>query len=295
MILHDKTKEAIVNTCQYGQWIDPRVDHSMEEVDRMSENACSVALFSTCINDVMYPESCLAAVTVLERLGCKVSVPYEQTCCGQIFSNTGYFKEALRCVKSYVEAFSDYDYVVGVSGSCVTAVRDQHPMLAAKLGDSALRLAVQSVVAKTYEFTEFIVDVLGLRDVGAFFPHTVTFHLTCHSLRMAKLGTRPMQLMEAVSGLELIDLNLKDTCCGFGGTFSLKNAALSAALVTDKAAHVQETKAEYLVTVDNACALNIGGRLHREGSPIKTLHLAEVLASTKDRPYCVHSKGAVNE
>ncbi|MCL1847737.1 MAG: (Fe-S)-binding protein [Coriobacteriia bacterium] len=247
----------------------------------------TVALFATCINDVMYPETCVATVALLERLGCEVAFPVEQTCCGQIFTNTGYHAEALGAVRAYAEAFSPYDFVVGPSGSCVASVRDQHPLLAAETGDARLMEAVASVVARTYELTEFLIDVLGLEDVGAYFPHTVTFHPTCHAVRMAKVGDRPARLLAQVRGLTLVPLEGADQCCGFGGTFSVKNDALSAALVADKASEVMRTGAEYLVNVDNACLMNIGGRLHREGGAqgggctIRTIHLAEILACTE--------------
>ena len=242
----------------------------------------TVALFATCINDVMYPDTCAATVALLERLGCKVAFPVEQTCCGQIFTNTGYHTEALGSVRSYVEAFSAYDWVVGPSGSCVASVRDQHPMLAAETGDVGFMQAVASVVAKTYELTEFLVDVLGVCDVGAYFPHTVTFHPTCHAIRMAKVGDRPNRLLAQVKGLTLLPLEGADQCCGFGGTFSVKNDLMSAAMVFDKAKEVEKTGAEYLVNVDNACLMNIGGRLSRTNSPVRTIHLAEILACTEE-------------
>jgi len=241
----------------------------------------TVALFATCINDVMYPDTCAATVTLLERLGCRVVFPIEQTCCGQILTNTGYHKEALGSVRSYVKAFSDCEYIVGPSGSCIASVRDQHPMLAAGTGDVELMQAVAKVVAKTYELSEFIVDVLGLEDVGAYFPHTVTFHPTCHAMRMAKIGDRPARLLAKVKGLTLLPLEGADQCCGFGGTFSVKNDMLSAVMVADKVSDVERTNAEYLVNVDNACLMNIGGRMHREKSRIKTIHLAEILACTE--------------
>ena len=134
----------------------------------------TVALFATCINDTMFPGTPIAVVKVLERLGCKVVFPKEQTCCGQMLTNTGYFKEAVPTVKSYVRAFEDYDYVVGPSGSCIGAVRHQHPMLAEHVGDKSLKAASEELVKRTYDFTEFLVDVLGLTDVGAYFPHRVT-------------------------------------------------------------------------------------------------------------------------
>jgi len=241
-----------------------------------------VALFATCINDVMYPDTCIATVKLLERLGCMVSFPVEQTCCGQIFTNTGYHKEALGAVRAYVEAFSSADYIVGPSGSCVASVRDQHPMLARETGDTSFVQAVDEVVAKTYELTEFLIDVLGLEHVGAYFPHTVTFHPTCHAVRMAKVGDRPYRLLKNVEGLILLPLEGSDQCCGFGGTFSVKNDLLSAAMVSDKATEVTKTGAEFLVNVDNACLMNISGRLQRLGSPVKAIHIAEILAQTKD-------------
>jgi L-lactate dehydrogenase complex protein LldE len=241
-----------------------------------------VALFATCINDVMFPETCMAVARLLSRLGCEVSFPPKQTCCGQMFTNTGYFKEALGSVRACARAFEPFDYVVGPSGSCVGSIREQHPLLAEMSGDVALQQAVEKMVAKTYELTEFIIDVLGVEDVGAYFPHTVTFHQACHSLRITKLGDRPRRLMEKVRGLTLVPLEADDQCCGFGGTFSVKNAALSADMVSEKARCVVASGAEYLVTVDNACLMNIGGALHRDQAPVRTIHLAQILASQAD-------------
>jgi L-lactate dehydrogenase complex protein LldE len=243
----------------------------------------------------MYPETCAATVRLLERLGCTIEFPVEQSCCGQIFTNTGYHAEALGAVRAYVEAFSTAEYIVGPSGSCVASVRDQHPMLARETGDTAFIAAVEAVVAKTYELTEFLIDVLGVEDVGAYFPHTVTFHPTCHAVRMAHIGDRPYRLLSKVEGLTLLPLEEADQCCGFGGTFSVKNDLLSAALVSDKAAEVEKTGAEYLVNVDNACLMNIGGRLHREGSAVKTIHLAEILASVQDELGAQYEPGKHHE
>ncbi|HOC13961.1 MAG TPA: (Fe-S)-binding protein [Propionicimonas sp.] len=240
-----------------------------------------VALFATCINDAMMPAAPEATVRLLERLGCTVEFPRQQTCCGQILTNTGYFDEAVGTVKAYVGAFSDYDYIVGPSGSCVASVRHQHPMLARHSGDSGLEKAATAAASRSYELTEFLVDVLGVVDVGAYFPHRVTYHPSCHATRMAKIGSRPYQLLEAVRGLELVPLPHAEECCGFGGTFSLKNPDISIAMASDKARHVRSTEAEYLVAADNACLLNIGGVLHRQFSGIKTIHLAEILAQTE--------------
>lgn len=241
-----------------------------------------VALFATCINDTMFPSTPKAVVAVLERLGCTVEFPTEQSCCGQMLTNTGYFKQALPTVKSYVKAFDSYDYIVGPSGSCVGAVRHQHPMLARRAGDEGLAQASESVITRTYDFTEFLVDVLGVTDVGAYFPHRVTYHPTCHSVRVAKVGDRPMRLLEAVHGIDLVPLPFSDQCCGFGGTFSVKNPDVSVAMGADKAHHAMETGAEYLVTGDNACLMHIGGILHRMSTGIRTIHLAEILAHTDE-------------
>lgn len=240
-----------------------------------------VALFVTCSGDAMFPDTPKAMVTVLERLGCTVEFPAAQTCCGQPFVNSGYFDETVPVVRSYVETFEPYEYVVAPSGSCVGSVRHQHVMLAEHAGDEELAERARAVAAKTYEFTELLVDVLGVTDVGAYFPHSVTYHPACHSLRITKLGDRPMRLLQAVRGIEVRELTDAEQCCGFGGTFALKNPDVSVAMASDKARHVADTDAEYLVTGDNLCALNISGVMSRQRSGVVPVHLAEVLASTE--------------
>lgn len=241
-----------------------------------------VALFATCVSDVLYPNTPLSSARLLERLGVTVDLPSEQTCCGQIMTNTGYFKEALGSVRAFVRAFAPYDYIVAPSGSCVAAVREQHPMLARDSGDTELIKIVDEVVARTYELSEFLIDIVGVEDVGARFAHTVTFHRTCHAVRNAQLGDRPLRLLSKVRGLELVPLAHWDVCCGFGGTFSLKNPEISASMAQEKAASVEATGAEYLVSVDNACLLNISGILSRDGSAVKPIHLAEILAGGEE-------------
>jgi L-lactate dehydrogenase complex protein LldE len=240
-----------------------------------------VALFATCINDMMFPGTPRAVVTVLERLGCRVEFPTAQTCCGQMFTNTGYFDAAVGSVRAYVEAFGSYDYVVTPSGSCTGAVRHQHPMLARHSRDDALVEAVDGIAPRCYDFSEFLVDVLGVTDVGSYFPHRVTYHPTCHSVRVAKVGDRPYRLLQAVRGIDLVPLEDSDQCCGFGGTFSVKNPDVSVAMGADKARHVADTGAEYLITGDNSCLMHIGGLLHRQNSGVRPIHLAEVLAHTE--------------
>lgn len=241
-----------------------------------------VALFATCITDTMKPSVPRAVVTVLERLGCTVEYPTKQTCCGQIMANTGYFDEAVGTVRNYVDAFAGYDHIVAPSGSCVGSVRHQHVMLAEHAGDAGLARDAAVTSRNTYDLSEFLVDVLGVLDVGARFPHRVTYHPSCHSIRIAKVGDRPQQLLEHVEGIDLVPLPNALECCGFGGTFSLKNPDMSVAMASDKAGHVRSTGAEYLVAGDHACLMNIGGVLHRQRSGIRTIHLAEILASTKE-------------
>lgn len=241
----------------------------------------TVALFATCANDVMFPNTPIATVKLLERLGCKVEFPAEQTCCGQIFTNTGYFDQAMGSVKSFLKAFERYEYIVGPSGSCVGSVRHQHEMLARRDAGDKIADRVAAVASRTYDISEFLIDVLGVTDVGAYFPHKVTYHPTCHSARVAKVGDRPYQLLEAVRGIKLLDLPDKDTCCGFGGTFSLKNPDVSVTMAGDKARNVASTGAEYLVAGDNLCLLNISGVLNRTNAGIKPIHLVEILAQTE--------------
>lgn len=242
----------------------------------------TVALFGTCINDTMFPQTLKAVVTVLERLGCAVEYPMAQTCCGQMFTNTGYFAEAMPTVRTYLEAFEGYDYIVGPSGSCVGSVREQHPMLAERSGDARLVRRVSEIVTHTYELSELLVDVLGVTDVGAYFPHRVTYHSTCHSMRVARVGDRPYRLLRAVQGIDLVPLVDSDQCCGFGGTFSVKNPDVSVAMGSDKARHVMETGAQYVVAGDNSCLMHVGGLLHRMRSGVAPIHLAEILASTAE-------------
>jgi len=241
----------------------------------------TVALFATCINDTMFPSTPRAVVTILERLGCTVVFPEGQTCCGQMLTNTGYFDQAVPTVRNFVRTFGDQTYIVGPSGSCVGAVRHQHPMLAEHAGDAGLKAEAEAVATRTYDFSEFLVDVLGVTDVGAYFPHRVTYHPTCHSVRVAKVGDRPYRLLKDVRGLDLVELPSSETCCGFGGTFSVKNPDVSVAMGADKARNVMQTGAEYLVTGDNACLMHIGGLLHRMNAGVRTIHLAEILAHTE--------------
>jgi L-lactate dehydrogenase complex protein LldE len=233
-----------------------------------------IALFITCFNDTMYPETGKAVVRLLERLGHTVEFPQAQTCCGQMHFNTGYRPEARSLAHGFADAFAGYDAVVSPSASCTGMVRDNHPLLT---GTQA---------PPVYELSEFLVDVLQVTDVGAYYPHRVTYHPTCHSLRMLRVGDKPLQLLRAVRGIDLVELPEADSCCGFGGTFAVKNADTSAAMLADKMTCVRKTGAEVLTAGDNSCLMHIGGGLSRlertgAGGGVRTLHLAEILAATQ--------------
>jgi L-lactate dehydrogenase complex protein LldE len=239
-----------------------------------------VALQVTCLNDALFPDTGKAVVTLLRRLGVEVEFPEGQTCCGQPMVNTGYLDEAVPAVRSFVDAFESYDAVVTPSGSCAGSARHQQRIVAKRSGDTRLQARVASLEPRVFELSEFLVDVLGVTDVGASFPHAVTYHPTCHSLRALGVGDKPRRLLEAVHGLTLVDLPDADQCCGFGGTFAVKNADTSIAMGSDKVRHVRETGAEVLVAGDNSCLMHVGGLLTRQRAGVRTMHLAEVLAAT---------------
>jgi L-lactate dehydrogenase complex protein LldE len=234
-----------------------------------------IALMATCLADAMFPRAAQATVVLLERLGHEVVFPADQTCCGQMHVNTGYRREALPLVRHHVEVF---ERVVAPSGSCVGSVRHQHAGLALDAGDEALAGRAVEVADRTYELSELLVDVLGVVDVGARYARRVTYHPTCHSLRMLHVGDKPVRLLRAVRDLDLIELPGADQCCGFGGTFALKNADTSSAMLADKLAAVAATGAQVVTAGDSSCLMHIGGGLSRERSGTRTVHLAEILA-----------------
>ncbi|GER22234.1 glycolate oxidase [Zafaria cholistanensis] len=249
-----------------------------------------IALFATCIVDAMFPRVARATVSILERLGHEVVFPAGQACCGQMHVNSGYFKEAVPVVANHVRAFEEeeYDAVVAPSGSCVASVRHQHPMVARRCGDAGLEARAAAVGAKTYELSQLLVDVLGVTDagtqLGSHFPHKVTYHPSCHGMRLLRLGDRQQQLLRTVRGIELAPLAEVDQCCGFGGTFSVKNADVSSAMLADKTANIESTGASVCTGGDSSCLMHIGGGLSRQGSPVDALHFAEILASTEQDP-----------
>ena len=239
-----------------------------------------ISLFIGCYNDTLFPETGKAVVTLLERLGHTVEFLEAQTCCGQMHYNTGYGGEALPLMKHFLRVFAQSEVICVPSASCVAMMRDHYPLMAEKTGDRHLKEEVAVVLPKVFELTELLVDKLGVTDVGAFYPHHVTLHTSCHSLRSLCVGDRPARLLRAVRGLQLTDLPHNDECCGFGGTFAVKNAGVSTAMAADKVRAVIETGADVCTAADNSCLMQIGGLLARSAPGKRCVHLAEILAST---------------
>jgi L-lactate dehydrogenase complex protein LldE len=224
-----------------------------------------VSLFITCLADTVFPEAGRSVVTVIERLGHEIDFPEEQTCCGQMHFNTGYADDGLALARRFEQVFTDAEIVVSPSASCVGMVREH---CSPELG------------SRVFELSEFLVERLGVEDVGAYYPHRVTYHPTCHSLRMLRVGDAPLRLLRAVRGIDLVELPDAEECCGFGGTFAVKNPDVSAAMLTDKITHVLATNAEVCTAGDSSCLMHIGGGLSRQRAGVRTVHLAEILAST---------------
>jgi L-lactate dehydrogenase complex protein LldE len=220
-----------------------------------------IALFATCIADTMYPEAARATVEILERLGHDVVFPREQTCCGQMHLNSGHVREADALARRFAAIFGEYDLVVSPSSSCVGTVREHYG------------------ITNVFELSELLVQHLGVEDVGASFPQRVTYHPTCHSLRVTRVGDAPLRLLMNVEGLDLVELPRATECCGFGGTFSIKNAETSSAMLDDKLDCIEGTGARFCAALDASCLLQIGGGLSRRQSQVQPLHLAEILAS----------------
>lgn len=220
-------------------------------------------------------------MTVLERLGHTVEFRQSQTCCGQMHYNSGYQSEAFPLMEKFLDDFRDAGVVCAPSASCVAMIREHYPVMAAKSGNSDTIRQVSSLVPRVFEFSELLVDKLGVEDAGAFFPHSVTLHSSCHSLRALKVGDKPERLLRNVGGLTYIPLEDADQCCGFGGTFSVKNAEVSTAMAADKVRCVLDTKAEFCAALDNSCLMQIGGTLSRMQSGVRTMHIAEILAGAR--------------
>lgn len=234
------------------------------------------SIFATCIVDSFYPQVAEAMVKVLEKAGVQLDFPEEQVCCGQPAYNTGYLDETRDVAKTLLNAFRDSEYVVAPSGSCVAAIREYYPIIFAK--DPKYSPLAKELAKKLYEFSEFMVKVVKVTDLGVRFPHKVTFHASCHGNRLLGVTPHVKKLLAEVKDMELIDLAHYETCCGFGGTFSVKQPEISEAMVDEKVHHIKQTGAEVVTAIDMGCLMNIEGRLKKEGSQIRTLHLAQLLA-----------------
>jgi L-lactate dehydrogenase complex protein LldE len=241
-----------------------------------------VAVFVTCLVDALFPEVGQATVRLLRRLGHEVDFPAEQVCCGQMHINSGYAPDALVLVRRHVDAFEAYETIVTPSGSCAASVRHQHARLARQAGDEELARRSDAVASRTWELSEFLVDMCASSDVGAHWPHRVTYHPPCHALRLLRVGDRPLELLRQVRGIDLVPLNDAEVCCGFGGTFALKNSDTSTAMLADKMAAIIGSRAEHCATSDASCMMHIGGGLSRLRTGVRAIHLAQILAATEE-------------
>lgn len=236
----------------------------------------NVSLFVTCLGETFFQEAAKDMVEVLERLGCNIDLPRGQVCCGQPAYNSGYRKEAKKAAKQMIETFENSEYIVAPSGSCAGMFKE-YPKLFQD--EPAWEVRAQQVADRTYEFTQFIVKVLGVTDVGASYPAKATYHTSCHMTRLLGEREAPFTLLEHVKGLELEPLSNHYDCCGFGGTFSVKMAPISERMVDEKIKHVEDTGAEVLISADPGCIMNIHGRINRHGKPIQVKHIAQILNS----------------
>jgi L-lactate dehydrogenase complex protein LldE len=236
----------------------------------------NVGLFATCLVDLIRPNVGFATIKLLEQAGCQVDVPLKQTCCGQPAYNNGDLQTARKIAQQVITLFDDYDYIVAPSGSCLGMLKRHYPELFTER-DAEWKIKAERFAERCYELTAFLTEVKPLA-VKASFPHSVTYHDSCSSQRELGIKQQPRQLLSQVAGLELREMEETEVCCGFGGTFSIKYPDISTRMVSNKAENVQNTDAEYLVTGDMGCLMNIAGRLHRLDSPIKAFHIAEILA-----------------
>ncbi|MDO5670229.1 MAG: (Fe-S)-binding protein [Corynebacterium sp.] len=247
-----------------------------------------IALFATCIVDAMFPRVAISTTRILERLGHEVIFPAGQGCCGQMHVNSGYLADALPVVRNHVRAFEDADVIVAPSGSCVASARHQQPMVARAGGDTGLEQAATDVAARTFELSQLLIDVLGVThssQLSSYFPHAVTYHPSCHGKRLLQLGDRQLSLLRTVEGIDVHELPDAAECCGFGGTFSFKNPDVSGAMAEAKINNVTASGADICTGGDAACLLHLGGVMEKRGVDKRTVHFAEILASTKEQPW----------
>jgi L-lactate dehydrogenase complex protein LldE len=237
----------------------------------------TVTLFIQCLVDTIYPEVAQAMVQVFRRMGIAVICPTDQTCCGQPAFNSGYRQSARVAAKHFIEVFADTEQIVCPSGSCVNMVR--HHYVTLFQNDSRWLQRAQNLAGRIYEFSEYLVDVLGVEDLGVRFDGKVTYHDSCHLLRGIGVQEQPRKLLTHVLGTELVEMYNSDYCCGFGGAFSVKYPDISNAMVSDKVKNIIDTGADTVVGCDMGCLMNIQGKLSRMGCDIKVMHLAQILAS----------------
>ena len=246
----------------------------------MNRTPIRASLFVTCLVDQLFPHVGVATVNVLRHLGVEVTFPEEQTCCGQLSINTGYQQETRELARRFLETFRDSEYIVAPSSSCTGMIKKRYPQLFRD--DPELREAAQTIGSRLFELSEFLVDVLGISDVGASYHGTVTYHPSCHGLRELGLDSQPQALIQNVKGVRYVELPDMRTCCGFGGTFSVKYADISEAILEEKVNNVVKSGADTLVGVDMSCLMNIGGALSRRGEKMRVMHLAELLDSREN-------------
>lgn len=237
-----------------------------------------VSLFITCLIDQFCPNVGTAAVEVLRRAGCEVVFDDRQTCCGQPAFNTGYRREARKFATRFIEIFEETDAqaIVSPSGSCTAMVKHFYELFP---DDAVWRKRAEAIAAKTYEFSSFLVNVLKIENVDATFSGKLTWHDACHGLRDLKIKNEPRKLLQNVAGAEFVEMQNADSCCGFGGTFSIKYPEISVAILDNKIEAIEKSAARAVASCDSSCLMQIGGRLSRNGSKIKALHIAEILAS----------------
>lgn len=238
------------------------------------------SLFVTCIVDQLYPQVGVSAVRVLRRLGVVVDFPADQTCCGQPLYNSGFIRPARQLAERVLRSFAASRYVIVPSGSCAAMLRVFYQDLFA--ADPELETPARQLAERVYEFSEFLVKVVGITDLEAAYPATATYHSSCHLLRELAVREEPVRLLENVAGLELLPLPQADTCCGFGGTFSVKYPHISEGMLEDKIASIRATGADTLVSCDMSCLMHIGGGLSRQGHPVAVRHIAQVLDGIPD-------------
>lgn len=233
-----------------------------------------VSLFITCVCDMFSPEVGKDTVELLEKVGCDVDFPTAQTCCGQPAYNSGYLESSKKGMIQIMKAFKHSEYIVGPSGSCIGMIKAYPDIFK---GDARWEQLAIETANKAYEITQFLVEVIQVTDIKSNFKGRVTYHPSCHMTRILGVKDAPKILMNQIDGLELIELDNQEDCCGFGGTFAVKNNVISEEMVKEKSSHITATEADYLVGGDMGCLMNIGGRMSREGKAIKVVHITEIL------------------